>query len=309
MVRRVGSRSAARASGQAILVALTLIASGCGVAPLVQSAGEVGPSALEQLTGAVPIAVRTDTDATLRGLHLPGDTAPPLVVLHLLPSGASVTTGMPVGIGRHGLASTLTTFARLGCGSVLIDYRGVGDSDGPRDPAGLLADGQAMWRKAVELADGQADRVVIRAASIGTVIAADLLASGHRPAAAILIAPVRASTITYHGARAQYGWLAAWFADLLYRAVPAPDLETVLATTPVPVLLVLPDQDVYLPPDERRLIEAAASSHQVVHYPGDHHVTVPRMWGFSIDLEQMSGRATPELIDAEREFLARWTRR
>ena len=145
------------------------------------------------------------TDATLGGLHLPGDTAPPLVVLHLLPSGASVTTGMPVGIGRHGLASTLTTFARLGCGSVLIDYRGVGDSDGPRDPAGLLADGQAMWRKAVELADGQADRVVIRAASIGTVIAADLLASGHRPAAAVLIAPVRASTITYHGARAQYG--------------------------------------------------------------------------------------------------------
>ncbi|MDP6370305.1 MAG: alpha/beta hydrolase [Planctomycetota bacterium] len=292
-----------------LLVCIALLGPAGCVAPLVQSAGESGPSALEQLEGPVAIAVDTGAGTMLRGLHLRAAAEPPLVVLHLLPSGASVTTGMSAGIGRHGIASTLTSFARFGCDSVVIDYRGLGDSDAPRDASALLEDGRAMWRKAVELAGGRSDRVVIRAASIGTLIAADLLAAGHHPAAVILIAPVRASTITYHGARVHYGAVAAWFADLLYRTVPVSDLETVLAATRVPVLLVLPDRDIYLPPVERRLIEAAATSHRVIDYPGDHHVTVRRMWGFTIDPESMSGRATPELIDAEREFLRRWTRR
>lgn len=288
-------------------VGLTLIASSCGTAPLVRSAGEAGPSALEQLAEAVPVSVRADAETTLRGLHLPGDAVLPLVVLHLLPSGASVTTGMPAGIGRWGLASTLTTLGRIGCGSVVMDYRGVGASGGQRDTARLLDDGRAMWHEAVELAGGRPDRVVIRAASIGTLIAADLLAAGHRPAAVILIAPVRASTITRHAVRARYGKLAATLAHGLYRAVPAPDLEVVLATSSVPMLLVLPEQDRYLSQNERRLIEdaAAAASHQVFTYPGDHQVTVLRMWGYTIQVEPLSGRATPELVATEQEFLGR----
>lgn len=95
----------------------------------------------------------------------------------------------------------------LGWSSLVLDYRGLGRSDGRRDAGRLRADGRAMWREAVRRAGGAPGRVVVRAASLGSLVAADLLARGGdgidessdgRPAGAVLVAPVRASTVGRH---------------------------------------------------------------------------------------------------------------
>ncbi|MEM9378707.1 MAG: hypothetical protein AAGB93_02075 [Planctomycetota bacterium] len=292
--------------------ALVLLAlHGACAAPLVQDAGPSGPSARETLAGARPIEVRTGDGMTLRGLFLEAAADAP-VVLHLLPSAASTETGVPAGIGRVALDGMLERFRDLGWSSLVVDYRGLGRSDGCRDARRLGSDGEAMWREAVRRAGGSADRVVLRAVSLGSLVAADLLArcaesddGDGRPAAAVLVAPVRSTTVVRNVARDRSGALAAWWAGLVYRTPDLPDLETVVASTGVPLLVVLPAEDPYLPREESaRLDDAArAAGHRVEALASDHAQTVLRAWGFAIDADGFAGQRVSTLLEAERLFL------
>lgn len=279
---------------------------GCGAPKLVQSAGETGPGVFQALEEAAPVESVTDDGTMLRGVIVPANDAS-LVVLHLLPSTVSTTTGVSVGVGRTGLAPTLKTFAESGFTSVVFDYRGLGASDEPRRSDRLAEDAKAMWRRAVELARGREDRVVIRAGSLGTLLAAELLAAGVRPAGAVLFAPIRSETIGANASRSLYGPFFGAIASIFTTRPLESDLPDVLEARGVPMLIVLPSEDAYLPPKERELIAAKAleAGAHVERFDGSHQALILRSWGFTLDVdgETLSGRSTPALLPVEREFL------
>ena len=70
-----------------------------------------------------------------------GEGAP--VLLHLLPSAASTSTGVPAGIGRVDLTGMFETLRSLGWPSLALDDRGIGRSDGERGAAALATGGRA----------------------------------------------------------------------------------------------------------------------------------------------------------------------
>ncbi|MEM1452276.1 MAG: alpha/beta fold hydrolase [Planctomycetota bacterium] len=290
-----------------LLATLLLALHAACAAPIVQDAGAVGPAVLETLPGASPVELQTDDGVTLRGAFLEAKEGAP-VILHLLPSAASTETGVPGGIGRIALDGTLQRLRDLGWSSLAVDYRGLGRSDGRRNADRLGADGDAMWREAVRRAGGSPDRVVVRATSLGSLVAAHLLAqdtAGGKPAGVVLIAPIRASTVVRNAARDRRGSFAAWWAARLYGSPAIPDLDTVVASTPVPVLVVLPSEDPYLTPEEAaQLADAArAGGHRVEILAGDHPRAVLRAWGFEIDEDGFGGRRVSTLMEAERRFL------
>jgi len=300
----------------AALIALSMmLITGCSAAPLVRPAPAGGPSAYEDMPYARVLDVQTDDGVTLRGLYVPplSDDTPaeqrdlgnaPLV-LHLLPSGLSIASGVPIGVGRIGLASTLNAFAAAGYASVVFDYRGMGRSDGVRNAGRLAVDGHAMWHEALRLADGQPERIVIRGASLGTLVAAQLLDDGVRPAGVILYTPLRAQSITRHAARARFGPVGAIFSGL-YRAPVRADLVHVVQRSDVPMLLVMPSTDEFISDPERNDLAAAAEAagHRVVRYEGDHQETNLRAWGFRVDRRSLSGRSVSSLPAFEHAFLA-----
>lgn len=273
-------------------------------APLVQDAGELGPDLLESNLGATAVEIRTEDGIVLRGAFVDaGEGAP--VVLHLLPSAASTSTGVPAGIGRVGLAGTFETLRSLGWSSLSLDYRGIGRSDGQRDATALGTDGRAMWAEAVGRAGGEPRRVVLRASSLGTLIAADLL-STKEPAAAVLVTPIRSATVVRNAARARGGALGALWAGIVHGRPDLPDLPEVVATSEAPLLLILATDDHYLPPSEAARLEesATAAGHDALTLDGDHASVLLRAFGLEIDDASFSAARTDELIPAERAFLA-----
>jgi len=288
---------------------ISLVAASCSVAPLVQDAGATGPSVLDTVPGSRAIAATASDGVVLRGAVVEAPEAVG-VVLHLLPSGASVQAGVPIGVGRTGLASSLLALRDRGFTSVVFDYRGVGASDGGRDTARLFDDGEAMWREAVRLAGGREDRVILRAGSLGSLVAADLVGRVAHPGGVVLFAPVRASTIVRHAIASQRGAVLAWLSGAVYGSPECPDLEDVVSRNPCPMLVVLPREDVYLPAAEARTIEAAcrAVRQTVVGFAGDHQATILRSWNFAVDRDGSSGRQVAALCGAESRFLDGLTR-
>lgn len=281
-----------------------LVGNGCGIAPLVQDAGTAGPSVFGAIPQSRSVTATTLDGVVLRGVFVeaPG-TAP--VVLHLLPTGASTETGVPIGIGRVGLASSLNALRDEGLASVVFDYRGVGRSDGQRSTCRLLDDGRAMWHEAVRLAGGRQDRVIIRAGSLGTLVAAGLLDEGAEPGGVILFAPVRSTTIVRHAIESERGWVWAMLTSCLYRSLDVPDLEVVALQSRVPMLAILPTHDEFLPAHEADNIATSfdAGGHAVVKFPADHQTTILRSWNFVVDPDGSAGRLVSALSDTELGFL------
>lgn len=214
-------------------------------------------------------------------------------------------TGVPIGIGRTGLAPSLEALRREGLSSVVFDYRGLGSSGGHRDAERLLDDGNAMWHEAVRIAGGRADRVIIRAGSLGTLVAAALLNDGAKPAGVILFAPVRSSTLVRHAIASKHGSAWALLTSGMYRSPQAPDLEETVPHCSMPVLVVLPSHDEFLPALEADIVATAfkTGGNTVVEFPGDHQTTILRSWNFVLDAGGHAGRLVDTLSDAELEFL------
>ena len=276
-----------------------------------QSAGERGPSLAQESEIAEPVEVATGDGAFLRGAYIePCEDG--FLVLHLLASRVSVATGIPIGFGRIGLDGTTEQLRALGHGSLALDYRGVGDSTGPRQTHRLLDDGWLMWNEALRRVNGDASRIVIRAGSIGSLIAVDLLERGAQPGGVILYAPVRAATIVKHAANVRRGGFVAWYARWAIDAPSAPELNDVLRQSSVPMLVVVPERDIYLPPDEQAQVlnSAQQGGHEFVIEKPSHTALILRSWGYRVDVEDdengnrsFTGGVEPELFDAERAYL------
>jgi hypothetical protein len=286
---------------------MILLGSAC-TAPLVEDDGAAGPAVLDSLGDAQAVEIATPSGPVLRGAFLEAAPDAP-VVLHLLPTGASTRTGVPGGVGRVALDGALEALRQLGWSSLVVDYRGVGSSDGERSPRLLGEDGHAMWQEAVQRAGGAPERVVIRATSLGTLVAADLLLSEtlseDQAAGALLFAPIDAATIVPNAARFRYGALAGWWAGWTHRSPDFPEVVEAVASTGPPMLIVLPAQDPYLPPEEAARVRetAAAAGQRVETLDGEHARTVLRAWNFDVDVDGFGGRRVPQLLDAEVSFL------
>ncbi len=187
--------------------------------------------------------------STLRGVYVPSDPDSP-VVLHLLESMGSVTYGT-----HHALGYPLLWQLRdRGFASLMVDYRGIGASEGWRSPRNVREDAQAMFAEALRRTGGRSHRIVIRGTSFGTLAAASLLKHGARPRAVTLIAPVRAETVAKN-------WFHHYYHPLLAKAVTAflrlpmrVDIVRALRKWRGPLLVSAPEHDYVLPPREQPLI-------------------------------------------------------
>jgi len=238
-----------------VLTAALLGLSGCITPPAVLSGGHDHIPFEELPPGSVAAAedLGDCDESVLRGVFVPSDPGAP-IVLHLLESGGSATDGArAIGAYPH-----LERLADMGFASLVLDYRGVGLSDGERSPHHLRADARAAWNAAVRLAGGE-HRVVLRGTSIGTIAAASLLEDGARPAAVVLVAPVRAETVAGHFAVHSYGSLLGGAIALFLRDAGDADLVEAVRTCPSPLLVLTADEDSFLPSDERELVAAAVS--------------------------------------------------
>ena len=259
---------------------------GCFTPPVILETPAAAPSLSDFPPGTELVEVPVDDGVALRGVYVPGRPGGP-VTLHLMESEASIGYGaLPVGDISMGYASDANhetealvadgyppeppgrplriqfqcaaRLRALGSACLILDYEGIGKSDGERSPDNIRRDAHAAWAEALRRADGDPERVVVRGTSIGTLAVACLLQDGERPAAVTLIAPVRAETVAPNYVRSGYGAILAGLAGWIARDAVDVDLLEELRGARMPVLLVVPWQDFLLPSDEVELVEAAA---------------------------------------------------
>jgi len=255
------------------VLGLLFASASCVTPPLVMSGGvrEVELGARRVSWGAERVEVELATHETLRGLFVPaGEGAP--IVLHFLGSSGSVTTRQHA----DGLDfDTDELFAALrdrGCASLALDYRGVGASDGSRDPHHTPDDALAAWNEALRRADGDSRRVVLRGMSLGTLAVASLIERGVQPKSVVLIAPVRAETAAVNWVGEHYGALLAWIARPFLERPMDVDLFAAIRACRAPLTLAVGSRDALLGARDRdRLIQIARERRaQVIELDLDH---------------------------------------
>ena len=196
----------------------------------------------------------------LRGLFVPSDIDAPVVV-HFAESGASLTAS-PLARGQY------HALAEIGFASLAVDYRGVGLSDGEPSPRKLGDDALAIWTTALGLVDGDADRLIVRGASLGTVATSSLLARGVRPAACIAFAPVRPSTVARLYGYALYWDPLVWFVAPLLRSFSPGDPLKWFSKPGIPRLVVIhPGDELLGERDFERLKQGVEASGGTVEVP------------------------------------------
>lgn len=250
------------------------------------------------------VSLTLGLEGKLRGVFVPADSGAP-VVLHLLESGGSATRGNS---GLYGYEQFRQLRDR-GFASLVIDYRGVGASDGERCVDHLRDDASAMYEEAKRRA-GSEDRIVLRSTSLGTLAAASLIESGARPSAWVMISPVRAESVTENVACNRYGKIVSLLANIVFTSASDADLLHAIAIAPCPILLTLGSHDDYVSRREReRIMQAVAiRPENVVRLePGLDHVDVS-FEGYTIsrDEDALIHRLFPRAVDREARVARAW---
>lgn len=158
---------------------------------------------------------------------------------------------------------TLELFHDLGLSTLIIDYRGYGQSQGRPSEQGTYLDAEAAWRYLVEERQVPPDRMIFFGRSLGGAVAA-YLAQRHPPRALIL-----ESTFTSAPDIA-----ADIFSFLPVRPLVRFQYNTLarLADIRCPVLIVhSPDDEVIPYSHGRRLFAAAAEPREFLEIRGGHN--------------------------------------
>lgn len=173
----------------------------------------------------------------------------------------------------HGNGGNITNVAWVaedlaarGFDTLLLDYRGYGQSEGEsRDEEGLYADGDAALTYLVEVKHVAPTRVILYGQSLGTVVATDV--ASRRPCGALILESgvSSASSVATHA----LPWLPTWLHFLgRNRFESARKLKNVK----VPVLITHGDPDPVIPTDEARtLYKSANEPKTLLIYPGAGH--------------------------------------
>jgi pimeloyl-ACP methyl ester carboxylesterase len=244
----------------ALTLALAGLARGCLTPPVLHWYDQFPPD-LEGAGYPRPFEVvelEVEPDVRLRGVFVgAGEGAP--VVLHLLGSGSSAVGTYHWRDGVLRAPPVVASLRAAGFSSLVVDYRGVGASDGERSPDHFARDVEVMYAAALARA-GAPRRVFLRAISIGTLPAGQLLRAGHVPAGVLLVAPVRNETVVEHFAYREYPDLFAFLGLMWYRLPVELETDAVLSRVECPLLVLAPRDDHFLPRAEREPLRAAVEA-------------------------------------------------
>lgn len=202
---------------------------------------------------AAPASVALDASRAAHGFTV--DAGPGCaVVLHLSSADHSVVSL------TDARWDPLGELLSAGMSSLAVDYSGVGLSGGEHLPSRLVSDARAMYEHAVKLVGGDESRVVLRASSIGTVLAAELLRTGATPGAVIAFAPVEAGSLARRYS-AQFWWcFAYWPAAPFLKRIARADTFAELEKAPCPVVIYTSPFDCFVSHAEFDAMVAAAAS-------------------------------------------------
>lgn len=158
---------------------------------------------------------------------------------------------------------SMQMFHRLGYSTLIIDYRGYGNSAGAPSEQGTYRDAEAAWNYLIEQRHTPSCRIVLFGESMGGAIAA-WLASHEKPAALVI-----ASGFTSVPDLAQHIYPyfpVRWLARIRY------DTRDYLRTVTAPVLIAHSPQDEIIPYEHgRALFEAANPPKQFLELAGGHN--------------------------------------
>ncbi|MFT5286068.1 MAG: alpha/beta superfamily hydrolase [Planctomycetota bacterium] len=213
--------------------------------------------------GTERVEVEVGSSTMLRGFYVPAHEGAP-VVLHLLEASGSAASL------KYHYEPLIDQLQGLGFASLLVDYRGVGVSDGERSSENLVEDAKALWGEAMRRTNNDSSRIVLRGISLGTIGVAGLLAEGAKPGAIVLLAPIAGNTAANRFAEQAYGGFVAWIASALFEAVSDVSLPNQLAASRAPRVVVAGSGDFFLTDEERSELAQGAGEDAWVMPPVSH---------------------------------------
>jgi len=158
---------------------------------------------------------------------------------------------------------SLLMFHRLGYSTLIIDYRGYGNSGGKPSEQGTYQDAEAAWRHLTETRKIPSDTIVFFGESLGGAVAA-WLATRHRPGALVIASGF---TSVPDLAAKFYPFLPVrWLSRFDY------DTRTYLSTVEAPVFIAHSPEDEIIPYQHgRALYDAAKAPKQFLELGGGHN--------------------------------------
>ncbi len=205
----------------------------------------------------------TEDDVTLDAWYIPA-TEPKAQLLFFHGNAGNIS---------HRLDS-IKTFHDLGLSTLIIDYRGYGNSTGHPTEAGTYLDAQAAWHYLTDTLQSPANRIIIFGRSLGGPIAAHL-ASRHPSAALILESTFTSAPDLAAGV---YPYLPArWLTRFSYNTADS------ISRVRAPVLVIHSQDDEIIPFDHgQQLFNLASDPKQFLTLQGGHNN------GFSISHKHYS---------------------
>ena len=232
---------------------------------------EAGYPQLDIASGGFPaetehLELEVKRGINLRGVFVPAEHENAPIVGHLLESLGSVTYGTQGLLGYP----CLWSLRENGFSSLMVDYRGIGASDGQRSPRNMPVDAAAMYAEALRRTNGDESRIAVRALSLGTLAAATLCKDhatstrmeslARRPAAVIMVAPVRAESVVGNWLGKYHGRIVKLFASMMNLRRPVKvNQVAVMAGLKAPLLIYAPEKDYALPPEEMTMLKASCA--------------------------------------------------
>jgi fermentation-respiration switch protein FrsA (DUF1100 family) len=197
------------------------------------------------------VRLRTSDGVEIAGWWVPGDSLRAVLFFH--GNAGNISGRLP----------TLRLFHELGFGTLIIDYRGYGNSGGRPTEQGTYRDAEAAWRWLTETQGFPPERIAVFGRSLGGAVAA-WLADQHTPGALI----VESSFTSVPALAAElYPWLPARLLSRFRYAT-----ESVLPRVDAPVLVVHGRGDEIIPfRHGERLYAAAREPKAFLEIPGGHN--------------------------------------
>lgn len=158
---------------------------------------------------------------------------------------------------------SLAIFHRLGLSTLIIDYRGYGESEGRISEQGTYLDAEASWRYLTEMKGIDPREIVIFGRSLGAAVAANL-ASRTRPAGLILESVF--SSVPDMAAQLYPFFPVRLLARYQY------DVKKTVRNITSPVLVIhSPDDEIILFANGLKVYEAAAQPKEFLKIRGSHN--------------------------------------
>jgi len=284
------------------IIPLLAITTASCTAPILREAGVDRIDLLRFPDRTQIVELNSEDDSVLRGVLVPSEVGVQRrgVSIHFLPSGASITTGLEGGFGS--ITHLLELYSQRGWDCIAVDYRGIGASDGSRNPDHIQNDADVILAFA-KASMNEGDLLVIRGVSLGSLAIAAVLAAEGDPDGVIIHAPIRATTIVSNGARDRYGSFLGWLVALVYSEPEVPDLLTVLERSSAALIVVGEEDPLFSPSDRSELLSSADSNATDIRFmEGLDHVTLV-LRSFCFELSAFSGQSVDHLPQEEDTFL------